>query len=321
MTHAATSFRLSPCGLDAARLYAEAKSRQDIAAALSVCAPEFVLETIPFQTRAVGAEEVAHDLRAFFDAFPDYGFLTEGAVSADGQVTVWGRARMTFGPLRRRIDVPATAVYDIRDGLLARERFLFDMREFCRQLGIPAFIVARLMARQQRRRARDVHGSAAARTIHVENSVVIDAPIEDVFERSFADVRQLMRGNLRWLRADDIELVGGGFEPGAIRRVHVSTGRATDELLEVVDRPRLIRYRILNGWGAAIDAFVAETYGSHELEPLGDLTRVTWRGHIVPRGRWARPVAAVLARAILHRVQRRFLDSLARAASASTKRF
>lgn len=156
-------------GVESALRYGTEKSVQNIAGALAACTEDFVIETIAFGTVARGQAEVTRDLEVFFELFPDYRFQCEGcAEAADGSVVVWGRARMTWtGRLpggrwlrlpRRTIDLPATAIYDVRDGKLARERFLFDMRAFCRQLGLPAALVAWLLRRVERERIRAIRG-------------------------------------------------------------------------------------------------------------------------------------------------------------------
>ncbi|MCW5890869.1 MAG: ester cyclase [bacterium] len=125
------------------RTYCIAKSRGDVAAALRVCHPDFVLETIPFGTRSQGAGETALHLTAFFAAFPDYTVLLEG-LAADGDAVVcWGDVRLTLrgplGPLPptdRTARLPMCSIFTVRDGLLAGERFHFDLHALCTQLGL-----------------------------------------------------------------------------------------------------------------------------------------------------------------------------------------
>jgi ketosteroid isomerase-like protein len=172
---AISALRALPSPADVALRYGQAKSRQDIPAALACCTDDFVLETIPFQLVAHGRAEVEQDLRLFFLQFPDYGFVPEGHAVGDASVVLWGRAVMTstgqvprelarpwerLVRLRpRRIDVPAVAVFEIRDGLLAREQFHFDMRAFCSQLGLPVWFTRSLLRRAERRRQALVVGA------------------------------------------------------------------------------------------------------------------------------------------------------------------
>src|SRR5262245_41736456 len=80
--------------------YAAAKSRQDVAAALAVCADDFFLDTVAFGLRARGKAAVGAQLEVFFAAFPDYRVRLEGTTAGDGVVTAWGTAYATMrGPL------------------------------------------------------------------------------------------------------------------------------------------------------------------------------------------------------------------------------
>ena len=64
------------------RVYAEAKSRQDAAAALALCADDFSIETIPFGTASHGRDDTARQLALVFSVFPDYCAETEGMAGA-----------------------------------------------------------------------------------------------------------------------------------------------------------------------------------------------------------------------------------------------
>ncbi|MBA2542421.1 MAG: SRPBCC family protein [Deltaproteobacteria bacterium] len=329
MTQAAISRSSAELAIEVALRYGRAKSQQDLAGALACCTEDFVLETLPFQSRGAGRAEVEVDLRLFFEQFPDYAWVPTGHAFEGSVVTLYGRATMTWSGRiprelarpwerlvrlpRRRIDVPAVAVLDMRDGLIARERFHFDMREFCAQLGLPARIVLGLLRRAERHRHRLVDGRAAIRT---EHTIVVDAPIERVYAHAFADVTRIQAANPRWPfpRATRIELVGAPtLCEGAIRRVHLTTGHVTDELIEACRPPHLVRYRIANGWGMLLDAVIAATSGEHELEPTTDgRTIVTWRSWTVPRAAVARPIVELLIRTLLAPMQQRFLRAIAR---------
>lgn len=133
--------------------YAEAKGRQDIDAALACCTGDFILEAPAAGTRAHGEEEVRQQLAGLFDALPDYRFITEGsALGENGEVVLWGRfrgtsrARLGRRKLRRRpVEVPASANFLTRDGLLCRETFYFDGLTLAAQAGgLPASWLGRL---------------------------------------------------------------------------------------------------------------------------------------------------------------------------------
>ena len=64
----------------------------------------------------------------------------------------WGRISLTFaGPLLglaptgKRADIPAFCVFDFRDGLLARERFHFDLGMLCDGIGVPLPEISRAL--------------------------------------------------------------------------------------------------------------------------------------------------------------------------------
>jgi steroid delta-isomerase-like uncharacterized protein len=155
VARALVTYRLAlPAGESArhalVRAYAEAKSRQDAAGALALCTPEFGIETIPFGTASRDRDETARQLALFFSAFPDYRAETEGQADSGASVAWWGKVTLSFrgaflgvAPTGRTASLPAFSVFDFRDGLLARERFFFDLAMLCDAIGVP---VGRLSA-------------------------------------------------------------------------------------------------------------------------------------------------------------------------------
>lgn len=124
--------------------YARAKSRADVEAALSLCHPRFTLETVPFGIASRDRDETALHLAAFFATFPDYEVTLTDMTFGDASVGCWGTARMTmrgpgFGlsPTGRRAEVPFFCALTFADGLLASERFFFDLASFCDGIGVP----------------------------------------------------------------------------------------------------------------------------------------------------------------------------------------
>jgi predicted ester cyclase len=123
-------------------IYGSAKSEQDIGAALAVCHEDFVLETVPFGTRASGRAEAAAQLEVFFGAFPDYAVELEGLAHGDA-TAAWGRVRLSLrgdflglAPTLKTADLPVFCVFDVADGQLSRERFFFDGAELAQQLDL-----------------------------------------------------------------------------------------------------------------------------------------------------------------------------------------
>jgi steroid delta-isomerase-like uncharacterized protein len=131
-------------GVALVRAYAEAKSRQDAAGALALCADDFSIETLPFGTASRGRDDTARQLALFFSVFPDYCAETEGMAEQGGSVAWWGRIALRFAgpflgiaPTGRRASLPAFSIFEVREGRLRRERFGFDLAMLCEQIGVP----------------------------------------------------------------------------------------------------------------------------------------------------------------------------------------
>jgi predicted ester cyclase len=134
---------------------AVAKSRQDVAAAVRLLHPEMVLETPAFGTTARGRERNRAVLTRFFAAFPDYEVTLDGHATDGTTLICWGTARMTmtgerFGvvPNGRRAELPVVIAFEFADGLIARERFLFDLARLCAQSGVSTDAVQRTLFRE-----------------------------------------------------------------------------------------------------------------------------------------------------------------------------
>jgi ketosteroid isomerase-like protein len=126
-----------------ARALAEAKSRQDVPAALGLLHRDMVLETPAFGTVARGPAENARALTRFFASFPDYDVVLHGHATDGETLTCWGTASMTmtgdrFGvvPNGRRAEVPVFIRFTFADGLISGERFFFDLSALCAQSGV-----------------------------------------------------------------------------------------------------------------------------------------------------------------------------------------
>jgi len=151
------------------RLYASAKSHQDVAAALAVCHENFELESIGFGLASRDRKESERQLEVFFRIFPDYSVELEGMAENEEAVSCWGRARLRFGgemfgiePTQRRAELPVACVFDFDGGLLRRERFYFDLSSLCEQIGAPVEKVAAVLRqlREQGREAAAQRGEA-----------------------------------------------------------------------------------------------------------------------------------------------------------------
>ncbi|MEU3624159.1 ester cyclase [Amycolatopsis coloradensis] len=129
---------------------AVAKSRQDVPAALDLLHPDMTLETPAFGTTAKGRAENEKALKRFFATFPDYDVTLDGHVSDGATLVCWGTARMTmtgdrFGvvPHGGRAELPVFIQFTFADGLIASERFFFDLSALCAQSGVSTDAVRR----------------------------------------------------------------------------------------------------------------------------------------------------------------------------------
>jgi predicted ester cyclase len=89
-------------------------------------------------------------LSAFFRSFPDYHVVLEGHANNDETLICWGTVRMTmtgerYGvtPNGRRAELPVVIEFNFKDGLIARERFFFDLSALCAQSGVSTDAVRR----------------------------------------------------------------------------------------------------------------------------------------------------------------------------------
>jgi steroid delta-isomerase-like uncharacterized protein len=140
-----------------ARCYAGAKSEQDVAAALSLCHEDFVLDAVPLGLPAANRKEAETQLQLFFHAFPDYRVEAEGMAAGDGAVCCWGQAQQTFRgsylgfePNGRVARHPFVSVFEARDGKLVRERYTFDLAQLCSQIGLPVGAVTERLGALQK---------------------------------------------------------------------------------------------------------------------------------------------------------------------------
>jgi predicted ester cyclase len=133
-----------------AQALAEAKSRQDVPAALKFLHREMVLENPAFGSTARGLSENEHALTRFFTAFPDYHVALQGRASNEDTLICWGTVHMTmtgnrFGvtPNGKRAELPVFIQFTFKDDLIASERFFFDLSTLCAQSGVSTDAVRR----------------------------------------------------------------------------------------------------------------------------------------------------------------------------------
>ena len=126
-----------------AQALAVAKSRQDVPAALKLLHDDMLLETPAFGTAARGLAENEKVLTRFFASFPDYHVVLQDHAANDDVLVCWGTVQMTMTGDRfgvrangRRAELPVFIQFAFRDGLIAHERFFFDLSDLCAQSGV-----------------------------------------------------------------------------------------------------------------------------------------------------------------------------------------
>jgi steroid delta-isomerase-like uncharacterized protein len=90
-----------------------------------------------------GRDQVERARRSFFESFPDLKFTTERLLIDGNQVvqitTMEGTdigGFMGLEPKGRSFKVPAVYFYELRDGLIARERRIYDFTGMLVQVGV-----------------------------------------------------------------------------------------------------------------------------------------------------------------------------------------
>lgn len=128
-----------------AQALGEAKSRQDVEAAMTYQHEDMVLTASAFGSTARGKAENEIALRRFFKSFPDYEVTLDGHATDGETLVCWGLVRMTMTgdgvgvtPNGRRAELPVFIRFTFEDGLIASERFFFDLAELCAQSGVSA---------------------------------------------------------------------------------------------------------------------------------------------------------------------------------------
>lgn len=148
--------------LNAIMAYAKAKSRADVDEALRHCTEDVVVDTYAFQITGRGCEEVRKQFEGFFALFPDYSVEVDGMIEGRRHVAGWGRISATLKaplgdlqPTGQSFRIPFSCIWDVRDGLIAREQFFFDLNELAEQLGHSTDAVADVL-----REVRKLYSSA-----------------------------------------------------------------------------------------------------------------------------------------------------------------
>ncbi len=104
---------------------------------------DVVLEGDNLPAPVVGREAVTQTMGSFWAAFPDMRFEVEREFASGDQAAVCWRAAGThrgdFGgipPTGRRVEYTACAIFEMRDGKIARAWIYLDTGTILRQLGV-----------------------------------------------------------------------------------------------------------------------------------------------------------------------------------------
>lgn len=122
---------------------AEAKSRQDVDAAMQIYHPEGVLEAPPLGVRREGSERMRSGLKSFFSTFPDYTVILENQAVSGETLIAWGSVHLTLtrtpsgqAPNGVRATLPVFILFGFREDKISWESFHFDLASLCRQSGV-----------------------------------------------------------------------------------------------------------------------------------------------------------------------------------------
>ena len=128
---------------------AQAKSRQDVAAAMKIYHPDGILESPPLGTRYVGPE-IEDAIKGWFTFAPDYTVRVDGHGMDGETLCCWGEISFTpaftFGgapPNGNRASVPVFMLFRFQDSRVAWESFHFDVAGVARQIGVQASALVR----------------------------------------------------------------------------------------------------------------------------------------------------------------------------------
>lgn len=123
---------------------AQAKSDQDIDAAMKVYHPDAVLESPSLGTCYVG-EQVKDAVAGWFAFAPDYRVEIAGAALDGETLCCWGTISFTPAftaagqiPNGNKVSVPVFMLFEFRDERVSWESFHFDVASTAHQCGVDA---------------------------------------------------------------------------------------------------------------------------------------------------------------------------------------
>jgi steroid delta-isomerase-like uncharacterized protein len=122
--------------------FQDAFARRDVAALTQLYAENGVVESPLAGGLARGREAIASVYRALFHSFPDVTLRTEEPVIDGNRAVIIARLSgtdrggfMGMAPTGRSFDIPCALLFDLDNGLIARERRIYDFTGLAVQVG------------------------------------------------------------------------------------------------------------------------------------------------------------------------------------------
>lgn len=119
---------------------AQAKSKQNIAAALEVYHRDVEMITPAFKAHARGREETGRQLRYFFHLFPDYAVTVTSYTKAADTLLAHGIVKVTpntASGTALTAEVSVAMAFEFRDDTISKETFNIDLQLVAVMAGIP----------------------------------------------------------------------------------------------------------------------------------------------------------------------------------------
>ncbi|HLG55671.1 MAG TPA: ester cyclase [Vicinamibacterales bacterium] len=120
----------------------EAWTRRDIDALVDGHSEDSVLESPLAGGHATGREAILQVYQAFFHAFPDIVLTTDDLLIDGDRVVLIGRLTgtdlggfMGMAPTGRSFDIAIVTLFDLSNGLITRERRIYDFTGLLVQVG------------------------------------------------------------------------------------------------------------------------------------------------------------------------------------------
>jgi steroid delta-isomerase-like uncharacterized protein len=120
----------------------DAWNRRDVTALANFHAEDCVVESPVSGGEARGREAIARAYEAFFKAFPDLVMTYDEPLIDGSRVVLIARISgtdrggfMGLQPTGRSVDFPCVLLFDLENGLIARERRIYDFTGLAVQVG------------------------------------------------------------------------------------------------------------------------------------------------------------------------------------------